>query len=365
MNAVSLVYSQLRGAIIWGLSCMFLLLMACNSTRGQVIELTVVDFGDMQATRDRVDSEDPQTLEMYSKLMREADDALTSGPFSVMHKTGIPPSGDKHDYMSMAPYFYSDNKKYAQKAQALMQTWFIDSTTRMNQHLDFGQGIPGVIDGRPFGVIEFGGLKNVITTLELLKLGGDLDTTIEVGVKEWLRAYSQWLQTSELGTMEGTRTNIHGTTYDVQLCSILLYLGEKEQVRNRLETITKRRIAQQIEPDGSQPRELERTKAFTYSTMNLSAFTKLAWYGKRLGVDLWNYKTEDGRGLKKGYEFLIPYLTTNKKWEYQQIKQKTTYRDRFAQLLLNAGHEFDAPSYVKIGEDFMQSQRNEASKTVH
>ena len=36
----------------------------------------------------------------------EADDALTAGPFSVMEKKDTPPSGDKHDYMSLAPYWW-------------------------------------------------------------------------------------------------------------------------------------------------------------------------------------------------------------------------------------------------------------------
>src|SRR5690348_13803992 len=36
----------------------------------------------------------------------EADKAMNEGPFSVMQKSSAPPSGDKHDYMSLAPYFW-------------------------------------------------------------------------------------------------------------------------------------------------------------------------------------------------------------------------------------------------------------------
>jgi hypothetical protein len=136
-----------------------------------------------------------------------------------------------------------------------------------------------------------------------------------------------------------------------------LYLGEGEQVKNRLESITKPRIVSQIEPDGSQPLELARTKAFGYSVMNLEAFTRLAWYGKRLGVDLWNYESKDGRSLKKAYEFLIPYVATDKEWEYKQIAQMASSQDRFARLLIYAGNEFDEPSYVKIGETFLKSRK--------
>ena len=36
----------------------------------------------------------------------EAEKAMTDGPFLVMQKTATPPGGDKHDYMSLAPYFW-------------------------------------------------------------------------------------------------------------------------------------------------------------------------------------------------------------------------------------------------------------------
>src|SRR5215470_4681354 len=41
-------------------------------------------------------------------LFAEADRALRSGPFSVMDKELVPPSGDKHDYMSIGPYWWPD-----------------------------------------------------------------------------------------------------------------------------------------------------------------------------------------------------------------------------------------------------------------
>src|SRR5205085_4019802 len=45
------------------------------------------------------------------KLERDAQQALTVGPFSVVSKAVTPPSGDKHDYMSQAPYFWADPAK--------------------------------------------------------------------------------------------------------------------------------------------------------------------------------------------------------------------------------------------------------------
>ena len=372
---------------------------------GQKPVLTVVDFTEMQLRKSKIDKGEREALDFRRHLIDQAESALEDGPFSVMDKRGVPPSGDKHDYMTMAPYFwpnpetddglpyirkdgeinpqtrddftdftskkslfqslntlghafyYSDELKYAAKAIALVDTWFLDPDTKMNPHLNFGQGIPGLIDGRPFGVIEFGQITELITCLELLEVRKALPTAIKEGIRDWLTAYADWLRTSEIGSMEGSRTNNHGTHYDVQMCSIRLYLGEEQKVRERLKTITKDRIAQQIEPDGRQPRELQRTKSFNYSTMNLEGFMQLARYGNRLGVDLWNHETEDGRSIKRAFEFLIPYLS-NKHWEYQELTPRESYLNRFARLLSHAGIEFGEQKYVEIASEFINNQKS-------
>jgi hypothetical protein len=41
-------------------------------------------------------------------LKKDADAALTVAPLSVIDNPVLPPSGDKHDYMSQAPYFWPD-----------------------------------------------------------------------------------------------------------------------------------------------------------------------------------------------------------------------------------------------------------------
>ena len=46
-----------------------------------------------------------------AKLEEDARKALSFGPVSVMDKGVTPPSGDKHDYMSQAPYWWPDPSK--------------------------------------------------------------------------------------------------------------------------------------------------------------------------------------------------------------------------------------------------------------
>ena len=51
-----------------------------------------------------IEKNDPLIQASFNKLHMQADKALVAGPFSVMQKNKIPPSGDKHDYMSVPPY---------------------------------------------------------------------------------------------------------------------------------------------------------------------------------------------------------------------------------------------------------------------
>ncbi len=54
---------------------------------------------------------DANAVPAYGPLIRAADKAMTDGPWSVTDKTRTPPSGDRHDYMSIAPYFWPDPAK--------------------------------------------------------------------------------------------------------------------------------------------------------------------------------------------------------------------------------------------------------------
>ncbi|WP_194766566.1 alginate lyase family protein [Tamlana sp. I1] len=330
-----------------------------------------------------------------NELINKAKNLLTTKVYSVVHKVGVPPSGNKHDYMSIGPYWWpnpeSENglpyirkdgkvnpesrnnytdfstldnfisavktlnsayyltkeEKYANKCLELINTWFLDETTKMNPNVNYGQYVPGESEGRCFGIIEFSGITEVIEFLELAKDRNTLDKKTESGMLKWFKEYSDWLMHSKLGKQESTRTNNHGTHYDVQLLNILLYLNKKEAVKKYLSTITKDRIFSQIEPDGSQPLELARTKSFSYSVMNLHGFLELAIMGQQVGVNLWDTVSEDGRSIKAGYQYLLPYLTGEKDWEYQQIEDKKHSKSKLLSDLNLAKEVFNDNTFDK------------------
>jgi len=282
-----------------------------------------------------------------------------------MDKSITPPSGDRHDYMSQAPYWWPDPSKpdgkpyirkdgqrnpeisnitdrdnlgrlgdavttlslayaytgreqYATHAARLVRVWFLDPATRMNPHLQFGQYIPGINQGRGIGIIETRNLPELLDGVLLISGSPAWTKADEDGLQGWMRAYLTWLVESTHGREESKNGNNHETWYDVQVAGLALYTGQADIARRTLEG-ARARIAAQIEPDGRQPRELERTQSWHYSGFNLAAFMELATLGERVGVDLWHYRTADGRSIRQAVDFMVPYATGERPWTFDQI----------------------------------------------
>ncbi len=327
----------------------------------------LLDPAQLERSRAGINSGDKLLAPAWAKLEREAQKALSEGPLTVMNKGVVPPSGDKHDYMSQAPYFWPDPTKpdgrpyirrdgernpeinqitdhktiddlenavealalayyfkrdeaYATKAVQLLRTFFLDPATRMNPHLEYAQFIPGVNTGRGIGLIETRGFTRVVDAIGLLKGSQALDAKTEAGLKDWFGKFLQWMLDSRNGREESAAKNNHGTHYDVQVVSFAMFVGRREFARQTLEQAKQKRIAAQIEPDGRQPLELARTKAWSYSNMNLDGLMLLATLGSRAGVDLWNFQTKDGRSLRRALDFLTPVALREGKWGYQEIE---------------------------------------------
>lgn len=301
------------------------------------------------------------------QLIIEADALLKTRPTSVMDKKQVPPSGDKHDYMSLARYFWPDpnkpdglpyinrdgevnpeiysitdhenllnlcsnvhtlslayyftgEQKYAQHAATMIKVWFLNPETKMNPNLNFAQGIKGVNNGRPIGLIETRDIGLIAEAANLISSSKSWADKDQKELKQWFSQYLNWLLTSENGIEEAKTQNNHAVWFDVQISSVAIFAGREDVAKKIIEDSKEKRIKTQIDPDGSMPLELKRTLSKHYTLFTLQAFFKLASIGDRIGVDLWHYQTKDGRSIQKALEYTTPYILEKKEWQYKQIE---------------------------------------------
>ena len=354
----------------------------------------LLDRAYVRDVRARGEKGDAAIKAAIAALDEDAKKALAITPMSVMDKSVTPPSGDKHDYVSQAPYWWPDPSKpdgkpyirkdgqrnpeinritdrdnlgrlgdavatlslayactgreeYAAHAARLVRVWFLDPATRMNPHLQFGQHIPGINQGRGIGIIETRNLPELLDGVLLIAASPAWTKADEDGLQAWMRAYLTWLVESSHGREESKNGNNHETWFDVQVAGLALYTGQVDVARRTLEG-GRARIAAQIEPDGRQPRELERTQSWHYSGFNLAAFMALATLGERVGVDLWHYRTADGRSIRQAVDFLVPYAAGERTWTFDQI---TPFSASAIQAVLRRGAvAWQEPKYKALAD---------------
>ena len=326
----------------------------------------LLDGSQLIQTRQRVRGGDKDLAPAVAELVQQADRALAAGPFSVINKDATPPSGDKRDYMSLAPYWWPDpatpdglpyirrdgernpeihslrnrldlgemvdavetlalayyftaDEKYASRAAVLIRHWFLDPATGMIPNLQYAQAIRGRNEGRGEGLIETRTLTRIVDSIGLLAGSRAWSAEDQQESEEWFKKFLNWMLKSALGQDEASAENNHGTFYDVQAACYALFVGKRDVARKILQMAGNRRIAVQIAPDGSQPLELDRTKAWSYSVGNLAGLMALARLGEHVDLDLWRYETEDGRSIRKALDFLAPFGTGDRAWPHQQI----------------------------------------------
>jgi hypothetical protein len=70
--------------------------------------------------------------------------------------------------------------------------------------------------------------------------------------------------------------------------------------------------------DGSFPKELARTKPYSYSIFNFDAMAMICQSLLDSGTDLFSFALPDGRGICKGAAFLYPFLNNRDAWPYKK-----------------------------------------------
>lgn len=329
-------------------------------------QVFVLDLKTLATNKAAIKANNAAVIPAYKQLLKDADKALQFGPVSVMEKKNQPPSGDKHDYMSLAPYFwpdpnkpdglpyirkdgqtnpevkdykdkeympqlcemvytlslayyFSEDKVYADHAARLVRVWFLDTATRMNPNLNYGQAVKGVTTGRAAGLIDTRHFVKLIDGIGLLQGSSSWKDADQQGMKKWFSDFLHWMQTSKIGKDEMKAANNHGAWYDAQRVSMAMFIDSVDLARKIVQN-AQARLDKQMDDAGKFPLEMERTISLHYTSFVMEAFFIIADVSEKLGIDTWNYTSPSGKSLKKAFDALQPYFSGAKQWEGQQIK---------------------------------------------
>ncbi len=375
---------------------------ACNLD-DDIATTILMDIEYLEKTKIRIEQSDTKLKYAFERLIEEADRALQEGPYSVTDKERLPPSGNKHDYASYSRYWWPDpnkpdglpyirrdgetypgsqslkesdrprigtlgintetlglayyltrEQKYAKKAAELLRVWFLDEATRMNPNLNHAQCRPGHNDGSKSGILDGRLMIRAMEGSLLISGSSELSDTERKRLKAWAKEYFEWLTSNEMALQEARSKNNHGSYYDAQAIYFALYSGNREAATQIAQKFAQNRIFSQIEPDGSMPKEIARTRPLFYSIYNLHAMFLVAYLAEKVDVDIWKTNDSNSR-LRAGLDYLAPYTDPKKPWPQPTIGEAKRM-EMFA-ILQMANRVYPDGNYLKMVEKLPLEKR--------
>ncbi|CAE7221817.1 unnamed protein product [Rhizoctonia solani] len=301
--------------------------------------------------------------------MKLAKQIAGQGPWAVTSKTMLPPSGDKHDFMSLRPYFWPDcsgvgnttrltdkqiyttcpyvrrdgefnpdvrmvndtgafqamadsifynalawsftkDRGYSRNIANAINTWFLAPDTLMNPSLNYSQLLrgPGEQTGTHTGILDLKCMSKLTSGILVLRKGKAPEWTqaLDDGLNAWAKQYISWLTTSQMGLEEKVSPNNHGSFYFNQLASLQVLVGDMAGAKTTINEYFNSIYQDQITANGDQPLETARTRPYHYRSYNLAAMVVNAKIGAYVGItDAWNRTTKSGAGIKQALDYAM------------------------------------------------------------
>jgi hypothetical protein len=247
----------------------------------------------------------------------------------------------------VSAYTLTKDRKYAAAAERHARAWFVSRATRMTPALRYAQAIHGRFTGRGTGIIDTIHLVEVARALERLDGAAGWSRDDATEARKWFADYLDWLTTDQYGKDERDTTNNHATCWVMQVGAFAHYTNNEPLMRD-CRTRYKTVLLQQMAPDGSFPRELGRTKPYGYSLFNLEAMAAVCQILSTPEDDLWAFELPDGRGMRRGMAYMVPYIRNRKSWpKPPDVMYDANWPMRQASLLF-AGVALKQPDYIDL-----------------
>jgi hypothetical protein len=304
----------------------------------------------------------PQT----TALVAQARAALSRPLSSVRDKTACAASGDKADYLSIAPYFHADadgsvrhldgqrndaaasstNDRTAldqlvidacatalagalvgevillEHTARMLRTWFIDPATRMNPHMRFAQVTPGSEQaGNPWGIVDFRGFWPLLDAITLTTRAGLLNADEQRTLKVWFETFLDDVDARGIGR----EPNNIAVWHDLVVAALAAFVGRHTRAAEVLSDLPLR-IANQLSAFGVPVHELKRTRPLHYGLFLAQGLINTAWLGRSLGIDLWSYSASQHRSIA----MLLRFLALNKRLLADYADEATRFDQRIA-----------------------------------
>ncbi len=338
-----------------------------------------------------VNTDAPEFQQRLQWLRSKRAELLATPPYNIVeNKVLVAESGDPHDYISVGPYFWPDptrsgglpyiekdgefnplraqydngklwkmadsvincallyhfdqDKEAAVHAARQLDVFFLAPETRMNPNLNHGQSIPGKVKGRPAGMIDALQLIEVVDAIGMLLPSCALSAGQIAGLRQWFKAYADWMRTDAMARKDWPVTQNHGLSYHAQIAAYLAFAGDLQQARYHAAILRKRLIAA-IDENGIMPAEVRRTNGWSYSTFALSIAMRGVGIAENLDVDFLSADSECGRKLRKAIDYLIQYVHDPGSWPYREIAGMAP--NRLTPVLLQFYRYTEEEKYLK------------------
>jgi hypothetical protein len=97
---------------------------------------------------------------------------------------------------------------------------------------------------------------------------------------------------------------------------------------------------------------------------NLSAMSVIARIGEHLNEDLWSYESVDGRSMRRGLDFVLPYMTGQKEWPHQQIDEMSVSPADVGLFFLSARRYHDQRYLRTIDRELRDPEKSQYGPLV-
>jgi hypothetical protein len=246
-----------------------------------------------------------------------------------------------------AAWLLTGERRYGLKACEHLRAWFVTPETLMNPNLLYSQAVQGVSTGRSYGIIDTLHLVEVARAASFL-MDRMMSSKDSDAVRNWFGNYLDWLSHSDRGIAERDTTNNHAFCWALQAAEFARLTGDD---RSRMEVYRRYQeilLPKQMDANGSFPRELARTKPYSYSIFNCDVMAGLCQSLKGLVPDPLTFQLADGRGLSKAAEFIYPYLKDKGAWKWAKDVEHFDALPVRAPCLLFAGIAFHEQKYIDL-----------------